>query len=227
LYDPNQYPQHVLDSGHFPLWSSRDIREVAGSANGLTEYTNTDTSNVLLASVAYHLHNWFDDLSVLRNKYSTYGHFDKDWANAPNKILSKINREIDLVVRCARDLGNEFGEDKYYERDELKDNRYNRPIFFLNETYSRERHSLIQELVRTDEKIFGSGYAQDGSEINPQEQQELSEQKKEKPNPSKQHSDIGSKSQHSDITFSGPPHISKQSDLMPRPKLAPQSFKVR
>ena len=85
LYDPNEYPQHVLDSGRFPLWSSRDIREVAGSANGLTEYTNTDTSNVLLASVAYHLHNWFDDIAVLRNKYATYGHYDEKWANNPNK----------------------------------------------------------------------------------------------------------------------------------------------
>ena len=205
----------MKDSGRFPLWSSRDIREVAGSANGLTEYTNTDTSNVLLASVAYHLHNWFDDLAVLRNKYKTYGHYDDKWANNPSKVLSKINRELDLVVRCTRDLGNDLGEDKYYEEHELNDGRYNLPIYFLNTTYSRERHELVKELVRQDEETFGSSYAQDGTELNAEKQDDS--------HSATQQSNIDSPEKSS----SEPVQESKRSVLRPRTKLMPQSFKVR
>jgi hypothetical protein len=160
FYDPNDYPKHVLDSGLFPLFSSRDIRGVAGSANGgVTEYINVDTSNILLSSVAYHLHNWFNDLQVLRNKYNTYGHFE-DQADAPSKKLSEINREIDMVVRCARNLGNYNAETEYYEQHDLlsSDGHYHRPIYFLNETYTNDRHERIKEMVRLHEEEYGSAY---------------------------------------------------------------------
>lgn len=103
--------------------------EVAGATNGLTQYTDVDTSNVLVSSVAYHLHNWFNDLNVLRNNYATYAHFDREWANGSGEKLSEINREIDLVVHGGRMLGNDDADTKYFEPFELHQSEYNRPNF--------------------------------------------------------------------------------------------------
>ncbi|KAL3921498.1 MAG: hypothetical protein SGILL_002714 [Bacillariaceae sp.] len=233
FYDPQDYPKHVLDSGRFPLWSSRDIREVTGS-NGLTEYQNIDPPNILLASVAYHLHNWFDDLAVLRNKYATYGHYDEDWANNGARMeLSKLNRELDLVVRCTRDIGNDLGDDKYYERDVLEKGNYHRPIFFMNETYQRDRHDLIQELVRKDEETFGSGYNSDGTE-KISLQQEKSNENQEGTTGEENKEDAHSPPKEEDVPKEDQSKASTSTSELPQPpkvalrrsRLAPQSFKV-
>jgi hypothetical protein len=69
--DYNNYPQDILDSKRFPLWDGRDIREVNGNEIGLTNYVhpyNDGHGTSAAYGTAYHLHNWFNDLDVLRHK---------------------------------------------------------------------------------------------------------------------------------------------------------------
>ena len=60
-----------MDSKRFPLWDGRDIREVNGNDIGLTNYVhpyNDGHGTSAAYGTAYHLHNWFNDLDVLRHK---------------------------------------------------------------------------------------------------------------------------------------------------------------
>ena len=77
-HDYKQYPKDVIENNRYPLWDGRDIRTVNGNSNGLTSYTEEYIKNqgygrqgentAAAYGTAYHLHNWFNDLEVLRNK---------------------------------------------------------------------------------------------------------------------------------------------------------------
>jgi hypothetical protein len=78
-HDYQQYPKDVIENNRYPLWDGRDIRTVNGNSDGLTSYTNEyiknqgydniqGGENTAAYGTAYHLHNWFNDLEVLRNK---------------------------------------------------------------------------------------------------------------------------------------------------------------
>lgn len=106
LSNYNHYPQDVLDNKRFPLWDGRDIREVNGNKDGLTSYVppySDGHGTTAVYGTAFHLHNWFDSLEVLRHKYQTYGHALGDATTLP---LSKIQDDLDTMVRCNRRLGN-------------------------------------------------------------------------------------------------------------------------
>lgn len=176
--DYKSYPEDVIDNKRFPLWDGRDIRGVNGSGDPLMKHKNAmemGHGKTAVYSAAYHFHNWFDDMEVLRNKYATYGH-----AHPPSRTmkLSNIQNDVDMAVRCGRGLGNkvpqEIGEmpkDKYlyYEENKLLAEGSsgmfsmsgNRPIFFQNRTYVEQRHALLNEIIRTDEAKFGTLYKRD------------------------------------------------------------------
>jgi len=180
-YDNKRYPQDVIDNSRFPLWDGRDMREVSGSDEPLTNFVNAerrghrDTAHF---GTAYHLHNWYTDTEVLRHKYATYGHASKEAINVP---LSKVQGDVDLMVRCARGLGNQVHEGigkmphdlaPYYENNAvLPEGREggvifavggNRPIYFQNRAYVEERHALVQKMVRADEEIYGTIHKRQG-----------------------------------------------------------------
>jgi hypothetical protein len=118
--------------------------------------------NTAAFGVAFHLHNWFNDVDILRHKYATYGH---GWAGAQTQQLAYIERALDLMVRCTRDLGNDADQygDPYYEhkggvKEFWKTFGGKRPLYFMNETYAHERHSLVQQMVASDEARYGSRY---------------------------------------------------------------------
>jgi hypothetical protein len=70
--DYNNYPKDVIDNKRFPLWDGRDIREVNGNSDGLINYVHPYSDGHTTTGAygtAYHLHNWFNDLEVLRHKY--------------------------------------------------------------------------------------------------------------------------------------------------------------
>lgn len=161
--DPNRYPKHVLDSQKFPLMSGRDIREVSASDEPTMTYRHKPGDGTTAAfGVAFHLHNWFDDIEVLRHKYATYGH---GWALARTLNLSDIEFDLDVMVRCARDLGNDINPNgrPYHEHKGgletfWKEFGGNRPVYFMNETYAHERHAKVQQMVAKDEAKYGSRY---------------------------------------------------------------------
>ena len=113
---------------------------------------------------AFHLHNFFDDLTVLRHKYKTYGHAHPYAGNLTFNLAS-LFPEWDLVTRCVKGLPNEVKVDKASGLDrhlqgftELKGNK---PIFFMNETYRRERHKLVSAMIMEEEEIHGDFYKKD------------------------------------------------------------------
>jgi hypothetical protein len=159
--DPDSFPQAVKDSGRFPLFAGRDVREVAG-CRGLTNYQNRPGhGETAVFSAAYHFHNWFDDFRFLRHKYKTYSHATDKAIKSP---LSEITEDLDMMVRCARNLGNKVkvgDSGDYYFSEELgriPELGGNRPIFFVNETYTIERHAMLQKMVAEDEEKFGTSY---------------------------------------------------------------------
>jgi Glycosyltransferase family 17 len=160
--DPNMYPRSVRKQGRYPLFNGPDFRTVKadrGLRYNLVKKSIHDSEAVLGA--AYHLHNWFTDLKVLRHKYMTYGHPD---AAVMEKTLSQVSTDLYLLVRCIRELGNDdkVKDDwaKYYEQG--KRMQGNRPIFFLNTTYISQRHELVNDMIRRDEAEFGTNYDKDG-----------------------------------------------------------------
>jgi hypothetical protein len=67
----NEYPKDVIDNKRYPLWDARDIRTITGNSDGLTTYIDEyrkGHGETGVYGTAYHLHNWFNDLEVLRNK---------------------------------------------------------------------------------------------------------------------------------------------------------------
>ena len=155
LDNMNEYPEAVKKSGRYPLFTAADIRRVQGAQHPYSSnHLRGDKPNEA-GGVAYHLHNWFDDLKVLRNKYVTYAH---GTLITEGKPLSLITEDLDIMVRCIRGIGNEGIESfqQYYE--EGRKVKGPRPIFFLNATYLEERHKLVKVMVRRDEEKFGSKY---------------------------------------------------------------------
>jgi hypothetical protein len=144
-YDLNAYPDAVRSLGRYPLFNGPDICIVVGDRGLL--YDAVDTSlygEHAVTGVAYHLHNWFPDLSILRKKYMTYGHADK---HVMKKTLTQMSEDLDLLVRCTRDLGNSANT-KQWKRDYFDEGQKikgNRPIFFLNKSYSTLRHKLVKK----------------------------------------------------------------------------------
>jgi hypothetical protein len=162
-HDSDRYPQHVKDSNRYPLFSGRDIRQVHGSHDPLTNYKYMPGHGSTAAyGVAFHLHNWFNDLEATRNKYATYGHA---WEPARTVKLSRIQEDLDLIVRCTNGYGNDVNPKgyPYYEHGENLESWWKtfagtRPIYFMNDTYVQERHVLVQNMVKKDEAKYGSWY---------------------------------------------------------------------
>ena len=154
----DNYPEAVRASGRYPLFTGPDIRTVVGD-NGIpfSVKATPGADEAEANGAAYHLHNWFNDFGVTRNKYGTYAHGNTDSMKKP---LSKIEGDLDLTVRCARGIdGDDTKEAFHLNATELKGTR---PIFFLNKTYLEERHNLVLKMVREDEAKYGSMYDSNG-----------------------------------------------------------------
>jgi hypothetical protein len=162
--------EEIQKSGLYPLFNGADIRLVPGGELKPAQRKGKSTEEYQkgveeIWGVAFHLHNFFDDVSTLRNKYFSYGHgqaHSNDTLTAP---LSQLGADIDVVVRCARNLPNSLRPAiplKHIFEGGFSGTRGNKPIFFLNETYRRERHATLVKIVAQDEKVFGSEYTEDG-----------------------------------------------------------------
>ncbi|KAL7537056.1 hypothetical protein ACHAXR_010153 [Thalassiosira sp. AJA248-18] len=84
-------PKRLPSNAYFPLWNAADYRKIPGGF-----FYGDDN---LPLYVGYHIHNFFDDMGLMRKKYLTYGHAIGD---ALTKPLSYMNREVNLMVRCAK-----------------------------------------------------------------------------------------------------------------------------
>jgi hypothetical protein len=159
-YDPGKpggYLSHIVSSGLYPLWSTQDFRSIEGGQQYRWVNHSQEGSDF---GTSFHVHNFFDDLQVLRHKYSTYGHANHRAVKVP---LSNISPALDVVVRCVHDLPNKANPQsavrivKPFNRSVGP-----KPIFFLNESYRKARHEHVRDIVLADEKQFGSIYSEAG-----------------------------------------------------------------
>ena len=109
--DSKSFPEAVVKLGRYPLFNGPDFRTVHGDRGHLYNLVNGTAygANAVIGA-AYHLHNWFSDLKIVRHKYMTYGHPDK---RVMEKTLSQMAEDLDLMVRCSRDLGNDNVSDNW------------------------------------------------------------------------------------------------------------------
>ena len=88
------------DAEHFPLFNASDFRRQ-------TSYGRTVVSPA--SHSAFHYHNTFESVEVLRNKYLTYGHPVKD---AMTMNLTKIHSDVNEMIECV--LGRPTGMPRKY-----------------------------------------------------------------------------------------------------------------
>jgi hypothetical protein len=159
--------EEVKKFGRWPLFNGADMRIAPGDsgvpAHWLDKNGQFKDNKQEIWGVAYHLHNFFDSLEVLRNKYRYYAHSD---GMAFAKHLGRLDGDLDVVVRCVRKLPVQEGRGS--DTRGVFSGGYigtvgNKPIFFLNETYRRLRHELTSRLVMEDEIIYGSDYDKNGN----------------------------------------------------------------
>jgi hypothetical protein len=145
----------------YPLHTATDFRDVDSGRQYLwvEDHPNPDNGPPNSYGTAYHFHNFFTDVNILRNKYTTYGHGSKK-----NKVLdlSKVSRELDLVVRCVKGLPNEVKNDKVKGMDRyttsFAEMKTNKPIFFLKENNRKDQHERIEAMIAKEEKRQGKFY---------------------------------------------------------------------
>lgn len=145
----SDYPADVIKNGSYPLANAADMR---------TGVENYALHGVKFVVAAYHFHNFFESTYELRHKYGTYGHFEfRVW----KMTLSQIHADdVDMLVRCARDLPNSANPaSKTRYEGGLDSYTGPKPIFFLNETYRRQRHAQVKLMIDEDEKQYGSKYS--------------------------------------------------------------------
>jgi hypothetical protein len=156
----------VKSLGRWPLFNAADMRIAPGDSGVPSHWIDKNGSfqdnKQEIWGVAYHIHNFFDSLEVLRNKYRSYAHAD---GMAHTKHLGQLDGDLDVVVRCVKKLPIQEGREP--DTRGVFSGGYdgtagNKPIFFLNETYRRLRHELTSRLVVEDEIIYGSDYDKNG-----------------------------------------------------------------
>mmetsp|Transcript_1703 Transcript_1703/g.2335 ORF Transcript_1703/g.2335 Transcript_1703/m.2335 type:complete len:470 (-) Transcript_1703:223-1632(-) len=126
----------------FPLWDATDFR----MGNGGRIVSGNDGLHT-----AFHFHNFFDSLSILRKKYKTYGHPVHD---ALEKPLGLIEEDVDFMVDCLMNRtedGNKFVRVRGGWRVLGKDGT---PIAFQKAPdYPNLRHQELQEMMVEDESL--------------------------------------------------------------------------
>ncbi|KAL3919996.1 MAG: hypothetical protein SGILL_003478 [Bacillariaceae sp.] len=171
---PDNYPWYIMQSNKFPLWSANDFRTVPVSTvmANYQEGHRRRRSTKAAFGVAYHLHNWFTDLSVLRNKYATYGH---PVADAKRIKLHDIDVDLDIMLRCLHGVANTNHGGIVANNHSQHDNRWYvhdgnvtqfwlnhggpKPLYFMNQTWSQKRHEWLKDIVAQDEAMYGSNYS--------------------------------------------------------------------
>lgn len=171
--DQHRYPDYVKNSSRFPLFNGADIRTTAG-ATGATDIVHRKRRpknySETVSGTAYHFHNWFANFSTVRNKYTTYAHGDP---LSLKRTLGNVADDIDVFVRCVHGLDNSYpvitaGREYYVKKDKLWFPQ--KPIYFTDEAYCRQRHELMEKLLILDEAKYGKTYSENGTWIKPPEE---------------------------------------------------------
>ena len=147
----NPPPPKTLPSNvYFPLWNAADYRRTPGGFF----YGDDDVP----LYVGYHVHNFFEDIRVLRKKYLTYGHAIQDAMTRP---LSDMNKETNLMVRCVKNDYTYEMEGSVMHKYQTKDERKKSKIalrkggldFLLKANYGNETGGAVPLAFRIEEYV--------------------------------------------------------------------------
>ena len=128
---------------YFPLFKPSDIRMQGGARMVANRGSHS----------AFHLHNFFVSIEVLRNKYKTYTHGYRGEERL--HPLGEFHEDVDLAVRCMMDRKDDHlpflrRKEGFQSIDgELQ------PIAFQNEKYRKARFDEIKTEIVEDEKKYG------------------------------------------------------------------------
>jgi hypothetical protein len=154
----DDYTEHHKALNRFPLHTATDFRMASTGAHQVQwlDHPKPGPGDVYVS--AYHLHNFFGDLKVFRNKYKTYGHKHPK-ADKLEISMSNVSPEWDMVIRCVKGLPNEANVNGLKRHlPTFVELNGNKPIFFLNETYRKERHELVKAMIAEEEMMYGEFY---------------------------------------------------------------------
>ncbi|CAB9513437.1 expressed unknown protein [Seminavis robusta] len=145
------FDDRVLQGDRFPLYNAADFRMTCGgrmyemNAPNHTRYS------------AFHLHNFFADFEVTRNKYLTFGHPRADAMTAPLEDLHTA--DLRLMVRCVRNQTDAPDDDQKEDHQMFARELGGVegvlppfPIYFMDKDYRDRKHRAIQAQVEQDEQ---------------------------------------------------------------------------
>ncbi len=117
----------------YPLWTPNDFRLVLGK-----KYVRDETG-----VSAFHLHNFFSSLKILRNKYVTYGH---PIYGADTKPLGDIHEDVKFTVNCLEGFEDD-SNDVWMSSTAIYRTI---PILFKNSSYIEARNEELREMMKED-----------------------------------------------------------------------------
>ena len=132
-----------------PLWDANDFRMEAGGRQILGR-----TKTGFEIPTAYHFHNFFDSIAMLRRKYVNYGH------NVPKAMdlpLSQIHEDLGFMVDCLENYSSRqrAGQADWYNLDPV----HISPIAFQKvPAYVRMRHEELQVELASDDRLHSSKF---------------------------------------------------------------------
>ena len=128
----------------FPLYKPSDTR--MGGGGDMVQGKGGEHT-------AFHLHNFFNSIALLRKKYRTYSHGYKGEERLIP--LGKFHEDIELTVRCITGRNDDHLNLRRDERGFKAIAGFSQPLAFKNERYQRARFDEIKDEILQDEEKYG------------------------------------------------------------------------
>mmetsp|Transcript_10235 Transcript_10235/g.22765 ORF Transcript_10235/g.22765 Transcript_10235/m.22765 type:complete len:441 (-) Transcript_10235:228-1550(-) len=140
-YTPNtQFSALPKNTTHYPLYNAADFRRSIGGA-------------ILYRKSGYHLHNFFPNIDVMRNKYKTYGHPVKQAEEIP---LGDIHDDLKSMIHCGlnRTAADSKSQSALVEGGLKSLDKGSIPVAFEIPGYVEARMKELRDMLQLDKKKF-------------------------------------------------------------------------
>ena len=138
---PNDYA-NMPNTTMYPLWRPIDFRNTGG-ADGLT----SDHHN---HPIGFHFHNFFSSMKVMRHKYFTYGHANKD---AFTMRLDETHNDLKMTLNCIRGIYDVKDPKQRPLEGGFDAIQGATPIAFQDAIYRKKRFMELGVMISEDERI--------------------------------------------------------------------------
>ncbi|KAL9178493.1 hypothetical protein ACHAXT_001831 [Thalassiosira profunda] len=135
------YRKVPKNATHYPLFRASDFRRMPGRSYNAKGFSYN----------AFHLHNFFADISVLRNKYSTYGEIV---AGASEKPLGSIHGDLNVMVVCGLNVSNPVYTKKERWAGGLETLKGPIPLAFQIKGYVGGKMAELKDMLLLDGNVY-------------------------------------------------------------------------